>query len=119
MKLRIAVLIALSSLVFGCVGVDVTRLEGASAASAAGTNVSPEDVRIFFSEAEVPGPYTRVALLRAHGDAGLTNQENLISALRKKTAALGANGLLLVGFHSDRGPILNEDRAAQAVAIRY
>ena len=119
MSTRMTPALAALLLIVGCVGVDVTRLDPRPDSARSAQNVSADEVRIFFHQSEVPGSYTRLALLKAHGDAGLTNQADLIHSLRKKAATLGANGLVLSGFNRDQGPLLNVDRAAHAIAIWF
>ncbi|HEV3052751.1 MAG TPA: hypothetical protein VGX50_20725 [Longimicrobium sp.] len=55
----------------------------------------PYEVRVFLSEDEVPGDYERIALVTARSDAGWSDEADLIRAMRKRAARLGANGLIV------------------------
>ena len=55
----------------------------------------PYEVRVFLSEDEVPGDYERIALVTARSDSEWTDEADLIRAMRKRAARLGANGLIV------------------------
>jgi hypothetical protein len=86
----------------------------------------PYEVRVFLSEDEVPGEYERIALVTARSDAGWSDEADLIRAMRKRAARLGANGLI-VGEVRDPttlervAEVLTEyeaQRRARGIAIR-
>lgn len=57
--------------------------------------VSPDEVQVFLTEADVKGEYDKVALINAKGESSWTNEAKMIKAMQKKAAALGANGIIL------------------------
>ncbi len=82
-------LVALSAT--ACVRVSTTRLAPADAP------VPTDSVRVFATQS--PGEYSELAVLRAR--RFLASDSRVLSALRKRAARLGANGLLLL---NTRGP---------------
>jgi len=86
-------LIVLSMLAFltGCVSVSATRLEAGPPRPA----VTPDKVRIYRTAQQVGRPYDEVALLTASGDYSMTNESQMYEGMRKKAAAVGANGVVL------------------------
>lgn len=56
--------------------------------------VTPEEVVIYLDEADIAGEFERVALLNATGNTGSTSEHQMHEALRKRAAAIGANGIL-------------------------
>ena len=87
---KIALVIALAAIA-GCVSVQSTRL-GAGLIRAP---VTPDQVAIYRSAAQVGGQYEEVALMSAAGDYGSTNEEQMYKKMREKAAAMGANGIIL------------------------
>jgi hypothetical protein len=60
------------------------------------TALRPEQVQIFTTQEELDTlDYTRVAIIEATGSGEWTSQTGMIEAIRKKAAALGANGVLM------------------------
>lgn len=60
--------------------------------------VSPEDVVVFFSEAELKEKgytFERVALIYASGSAEYTNESGMIAKLRLEAGKRGANGIIM------------------------
>ncbi len=47
-------------------------------------------------------PYQEVALLNSKGESGSTSEEGMIKSQRKKTAQVGANGIVLGGFQEPK-----------------
>jgi hypothetical protein len=114
-----------------CVRVSTTRLAPAQ------SSVPDDSVRVFATQS--PGEYTELAVLRSH--RFLARDSQVLSALRRRAARLGANGLLLLntrgsgGVHgSGTGVVVggphdgqvvvgnvdtNVDEFERAVAIRY
>jgi hypothetical protein len=71
--------------------------------------VSPDSVIIVTTAAELDTlEYVRVAIIEATGSGELTSQTEMLEAMRKKAAKLGANAILL--------PEINEPGAAARVA---
>jgi hypothetical protein len=77
--------------VSGCVSVSATRLEAGPVRSP----LLPDQVQIFRTAEQVRVPYKEVALLTASGDYAMTNEAQMFEGMRKKAAALGANGVIL------------------------
>lgn len=55
----------------------------------------PNDVRVFLYEDEVPGEYERIALVTARSDASWADETDLIRAMRRRAARLGADAIIL------------------------
>lgn len=71
--------------------------------------VAPEAVLILTDEAELDTlEYTRVAIIEATGSGEFTDQTDMLEAIRKRAAQLGANAVLL--------PQINEPGAGAKVA---
>lgn len=71
--------------------------------------VSPDSVRILTSESELDTlDYVRIAIIEATGSGEYTNQSEMIEAMRKRAAQLGANAILL--------PTIQEPSAGAKVA---
>lgn len=88
--------------------------------------ISPGEVRVFLSERDVPVEYERIALVTARSDAGWTDEADLIRAMRKRAARLGADGII-IGDISDPSTLervaevltdYEPQRRGRAVAIR-
>lgn len=122
---RVASLL-LASFLAGCVATDVTILTPNNRPY---PEVPVDTVRVFLDASEIPTPYERVAIIYAHGDAGLTNPAQMIEAARKKAASLGANGVLVGDMNEPSSgeslgaktvsPLLSGDRRGSALAVRY
>ena len=94
MQLRLAFMIALLPLTAtACVRVSTTRI------GLTGTALPTDSVRIFATQS--PGEYTELAVLRAH--RFLARDAHVVSALRRRAAQLGANGLLLLNTRGSGG----------------
>lgn len=104
-----AILIALPLILAAsaCVKVNSTRLGSAPEYEA----VSREEVRVYASEADVPKPYEKVALVYTHGGG---NESRMIEAARRRAAKLGANALV-VGEFAD-APVVVATTAEGAAA---
>lgn len=91
MKTR-AILITLIALLLGA-----CTTTGAVLLGGAGTypEIHPHQVRVFLHEDDVPVEYERIALVTARSDASWADEADLIRAMRKRAATLGANGLIL------------------------
>ena len=83
--------ILLLILLIGCVSAQVTMLQESQL-----TPISdPSKVQVFLSEADVKVPYDKIAIIHAKGESTWTNEKQMISAMRKKAAKIGANGIIL------------------------
>jgi len=76
-----------------CVRVSTTRLAPAE------SSLPVDSVRVFATQS--PGAYTELAVLRAH--RFLARDSHVLSALRRRAAQLGANGLLLLNTRGAGG----------------
>lgn len=83
-------LVAVGILGAGCVRTSITSLDLTPR-----PRIEPEQVQVFLQESDVPGPFTKVALINAEGPTGYTSENGMIQKARKKAAQLGANGLVL------------------------
>ena len=94
MQSRIVFAIGVLSLAAtACVRVSTTRI------GVAGASVPDDSVRVFATQS--PGEYTELAVLRAH--RFLARDSQVLSALRRRAARLGANGLLLLNTRGAGG----------------
>ncbi len=57
--------------------------------------IEPDDVVIYMSEDDIPGDYEKVAIIHAQGETDFTNESQMLKAMRKRAAKVGANGVLL------------------------
>jgi len=88
-----ALLVAcLAACVAGCVQTSVTRLGEASYPP-----TTPEAVTIYLEEADIPGPYEKIALIQAQGESNWTSTEQMLDKVREDAAAVGATGVLIEG----------------------
>jgi hypothetical protein len=76
-----------------CVRVSTTRIAPAQ------RSVDADSVRVFATQS--PGEYTELAVLRAR--RFLVSDSRVLTALRKRAAQLGANGLLLLNTRGSGG----------------
>jgi hypothetical protein len=122
MKTRSILLFLFALLLGGCTSTGAVLLGGTGTYP----ELDPSNVRVFLHEDEVPGEYERIALVTARSDAGWTDETDLIRAMRKRAARLGANGII-VGEVRDPttlervAEVLTEyepQRRGRAVAIR-
>ncbi|NJD11496.1 MAG: hypothetical protein FIB01_14035 [Gemmatimonadetes bacterium] len=54
-----------------------------------------EQVRVFLDETDVPGPFEKVALIKAEGQYEWANNRELVDKLRKEAGKAGANAIIL------------------------
>ena len=114
--------LALSVLATGCISAKATLLNPGPMPRAA---LCPEAVVVYQTEDQVPKPFAEIALLRSSGDPTWATDSRLVNSMRKKTASLGANGVVLKGVKdpSVADVVLGEvfyigaDRSSEAVAI--
>lgn len=57
--------------------------------------LTPEQVVLYRTAAQVPGRYEEIALLHSSGDASFSDEAMMYQSMRKKAASLGANGVIL------------------------
>lgn len=76
-----------------CISTEATRLGNAPYRAP----VPVETVAIYRTAKQVPGKYEEVALLMASGDSEITSTSQMHSALKKRAAELGCNGIILDG----------------------
>ena len=123
MYIRAALLSLLAAiLVSACTTTSAVLLGG----SGTYPELNPAEVRVFLRERDVPAEYERIALVTAKSDAGWTDETDLIRAMRKRAARLGANAII-IGDISDPttlervAEVLTDyepQRRGRAVAIR-
>jgi hypothetical protein len=123
MKIRAALLSLIAAILLGaCTTTSAVLLGG----SGTYPELNPAEVRVFLRERDVPAEYERIALVTAKSDAGWTDETDLIRAMRKRAAKLGANAII-IGEISDPttlervAEVLTDyepQRRGRAVAIR-
>ena len=57
--------------------------------------LNPAEVRVYLHEDDVPGEYERIALVTARSDASWADETDLIHAMRKRAAKLGADAIIV------------------------
>lgn len=75
----------------GCVSTSATRLSAGAALPA----TTADSVSIYKSRVDIPGDYREIALLDSDANAIYSGYGQLYNSMRKKAAAMGANGILL------------------------
>jgi len=106
----------------GCVSTNYVLLGGSGTYPA----VSPNEVRIYLTEADIREPHEKIALITVKGSSTMSDEAALIRAMRKRAATLGANGLVLGDIREPgvvervAGVIFDHDpqRTGRAVAVR-
>jgi hypothetical protein len=95
MKIRALLAPVLAAAVLGaCTTTRAVMLDGGPYAE-----LNPNEVRVFLHEEDVPGEFERVALVTARSDASWTDETDLIRAMRKRAARLGADALIIGDIH--------------------
>jgi hypothetical protein len=74
----------------GCVSAQATMLTPNRYAP-----VPSREVQVYLGVEEVPAECERIALIHAAGNANWTNEQQMISAARKKAGKAGANAVLI------------------------
>jgi hypothetical protein len=74
---------------------------GAVLLSETGTypETNPREVRVFLHEENVPGDFERIALVTARSDASWADEADLIRAMRRRAAKLGADAIIVGDIH--------------------
>ena len=75
----------------GCVQTQATMLGGAQPVAA----VTPTQVQVFMSEADVKRPFDKIAVINAQGEASMTSEAQMIRAAQKKAAKIGADAIIM------------------------
>ncbi len=92
MKIRAALLSLIAAILLAaCTTTSAVLLGG----SGTYPELNPAEVRVFLRERDVPAEYERIALVTAKSDAGWTDETDLIRAMRKRAARLGANAIII------------------------
>jgi hypothetical protein len=92
MKIRAAFLALLAALALGaCTSTSAVLLGG----SGTYPEISPMEVRVFLNERDVTAEYERIALVTARSGSDWTDETDLIRAMRKRAARLGANAIII------------------------
>jgi hypothetical protein len=60
--------------------------------------VSPEDVQVFLTEADVKADFDKVAIINAEGNYTFATDEKMVNAMKKKAAKMGANAIIIGEF---------------------
>jgi S1-C subfamily serine protease len=92
---RCVTFVLLAILQVACVSTNAIRLGGGPDRRP----VDPEAVIIYRTAGQVPGNYDEIGLITGTGDSLWTTEEHMYKSLRKKAAALGANGVILGDIH--------------------
>lgn len=91
MKIRAALYTFFAAALLGaCTTTGAVMLDGGPYAEQ-----HPNDVRVYLHEEDVPGEYERIALVTARSDAGWTDETDLIRAMRRRAAKLGADAIIV------------------------
>ena len=122
MKIRAAFLTLIAAaLLAACTSTGAVLLDGRP-----GPERDPYDVRVFLHEDDVPGEYEAIALVTARSDATWADETDLIRAMRRRAARLGADAII-VGEIRDPNTLervaevftdYQAQRRGRAVAIR-
>lgn len=92
MKIRILFLgFCAALLMAACTSTGAVMLGGTGAYP----ELAPTEVRVFLREDDVPGDYERIALVTARSDATWADEADLVRAMRRRAAKLGANAIVL------------------------
>ena len=56
------------------------------------------EVRVYLSAEDVPGEFTKIAILKSEGKEVMTTEKQMLEKMRKKAGEVGANGIILQGI---------------------
>lgn len=91
MRLKFAVPVVVVTVVLGC-----TRTNAALVDNSVKLAPSCADgVKIYSTPSAVGGEYKEVALLNSTAKTGFTSEAGMLKSMRKKAAAVGANGIIM------------------------
>jgi len=76
----------------GCVQTQATMLD---ASTSARPPVDPDLVRIYRTPASVACAYDEVAIVHAQGSSASTNENQMLTAARRRAGRIGANGVII------------------------
>jgi hypothetical protein len=107
---RTLLILLLAIGVVGCVSAQTTMLTPSRYAP-----VPASEVHVYLSDDEVPPGCERIALIHAAGDVNLTNEQQMITAARKRAGRAGANAVVI---RSMRDPGLATVVAAEILDLR-
>jgi hypothetical protein len=121
MKMRILLSLAAAAVLAACTSTKAVLLEGGTY-----PETSPRQVRVFLHEENVPGEFERIALVTARSDASWADETDLIRAMRRRAAKLGADAIIVGDIHDPStlervAEILTDyepQRRGRALAIR-
>ena len=88
---RAALALAATLSMAACVQTQTTMLGGAQPVAA----VTPMQVQVFMSEADVKRPFEKIAVINAQGESSMTNEAQMIRAAQKKAAKIGADAIIM------------------------
>jgi len=126
---RACLSVALATLLSGCFASSLMRPSthvDYSFATEALPETHPALVAVFASRDSIPGSYVEIALISGAGNPETTTSGDLVRALRRRAAKLGANAIVVLSVHDAIGPTVSvrrglglppPDRSGQALAI--
>ncbi|MBB4637027.1 hypothetical protein [Longimicrobium terrae] len=95
MKMRILLSLAAASILSACTSTNAVLLGGTGTYP----ELSPGEVRVFLHEENVPGDFERIALVTAESNASWTDETDLIRAMRRRAAKMGADAIIIGDLH--------------------
>lgn len=91
MKTRATLLaVAAAALLGACTSTGAVLLDGGP-----GPERHPNDVTVYLHEEDVPGDYEQIALVTSRSDASWTDETDLIRAMQRRAAKLGADAIIV------------------------
>ena len=122
MKIRAPLFAILAAALLGaCTSTGAVMLDAGP-----GPERHPDEVRVFLAEDDVPGDFEPIALVTSRSDASWADETDLIRAMRRRAAKLGADAII-VGEIRDPNTLervaevftdYEAQRRGRAVAIR-
>lgn len=95
MKMRILLSLAAASILSACTSTNAVLLGGTGTYP----ELAPAEVRVFLHEENVPGDFERIALVTAESNASWTDEADLIRAMRRRAAKMGADAIIIGDLH--------------------
>lgn len=95
MKMRILLSLAAASVLSACTSTRAVLLGGTGTYP----ELAPGEVRVFLHEENVPGEFERIALVTAESNASWTDETDLIRAMRRRAAKMGADAIIIGDLH--------------------
>ncbi len=95
MRVTFAVPLVVFTAVLGCTRTNAALLDNS-------VKLAPscaDGVKIYSTPSAVGGEYKEVALLNSTANTGLTSEAGMLKSMRKKAAAVGANGIIMGGIN--------------------